>query len=129
MPYAQKSVSKRTRIMFPIIITIVVSAVVPQATAQKHIYIAFRISEQYGLLPANNMQGRPVVLELAKDVEPISPTAVADAVAATKGKVAYRKPVTVIAKVMDGQKVLIQTRIPVYQLGKILSFPTETLMR
>ncbi len=33
MPYEQKNVSKLTRIMFPIIITIVVSAVVPQATA------------------------------------------------------------------------------------------------
>ncbi len=33
MPYEQKSVSKLTRILFPIIITIVVSAIVPQATA------------------------------------------------------------------------------------------------
>lgn len=33
MPYQQKNVSKLTRIMFPIIITIVVSAVIPQATA------------------------------------------------------------------------------------------------
>ena len=33
MPYRAKSVSKTTRILFPIIITIVVSAVIPQATA------------------------------------------------------------------------------------------------
>ncbi len=33
MPYEQKSVSKLTRILFPVIITIVVSAIVPQATA------------------------------------------------------------------------------------------------
>ncbi len=33
MPYEQKSVSKLTRIMFPIIITIVASAIIPQATA------------------------------------------------------------------------------------------------
>ena len=33
MPYEQKSVSKRTRILFPIIITVVASAIVPQATA------------------------------------------------------------------------------------------------
>ena len=33
MPYEQKSVSKLTRILFPIIITIVVSAIIPQATA------------------------------------------------------------------------------------------------
>ena len=33
MPYEQKSVSKRTRILFPILITIVASAIIPQATA------------------------------------------------------------------------------------------------
>ncbi len=33
MPYEQKNVSKRTRILFPIIITAVVSAIIPQATA------------------------------------------------------------------------------------------------
>ena len=33
MPYEEKSVSKLTRILFPIIITIVASAVIPQATA------------------------------------------------------------------------------------------------
>ena len=33
MPYEQKSVSKRTRILFPIIITITVSAIIPQAAA------------------------------------------------------------------------------------------------
>ena len=33
MPYEPKAVSKRTRIMFPIIITIVASAIIPQATA------------------------------------------------------------------------------------------------
>jgi len=33
MPYEQKSVSKTTRIMFPIIITVVASAIIPQATA------------------------------------------------------------------------------------------------
>ena len=33
MPYEQKSVSRLTRILFPIIITIVVSAIIPQATA------------------------------------------------------------------------------------------------
>ena len=33
MPYEQKDVSKTTRILFPIIITVVASAIVPQATA------------------------------------------------------------------------------------------------
>lgn len=103
--------------------------VVPQASNKKHIYIAFRISDSQGLLHANNVEGRPVVLELSKDVEPIAPDSVSDAALATKGKVAYRKPVTVIAKITDGQQVLIQQRIPVYQLGSIMSFPIETMMR
>ncbi|MEE1330725.1 MAG: sodium ion-translocating decarboxylase subunit beta, partial [Acutalibacteraceae bacterium] len=33
MPYEQKNVSKLTRILFPIIITVVASAIIPQATA------------------------------------------------------------------------------------------------
>lgn len=103
--------------------------VVPQAFPKKLMYIAFRISDQQGLLPANNMQGRPVVLEIVEDAEKIDPTSVEEAALATKGKVAYRQPVTVVVKVMDGQKVLIQTRVPVYQLGKIMSFPIETLMK
>lgn len=103
--------------------------VVPDAAKQKHIYIAFRLSDSQGLLPANNMQGRPIVLELAADVEPIAPTAVSEAALATKGRVAYRKPVTVMAKLMDGQKVLMQTRVPVYQLGKIMSFPMDVTLK
>ena len=35
----------------------------------------------------------------------------------------------VIAKIMDGQKVLIQTRVPVYQLGKIMSFPMDVTLK
>lgn len=107
----------------------VVFDVVPQAFPKKLMYIAFRISDQHGLLPANNMQGRPVVLEIVEDMEKINPTSVEEAALATKGRVAYRQPVTVVVKVMDGQQVLIQTRVPVYQLGKIMSFPVETLMR
>ncbi len=103
--------------------------VVPDASKQKHMYIAFRLSDTQGLLPANNMQGRPFVLELLADAEPIAPTAVSEAALATKGRVAYRKPVTVVAKLMDGQKVLLQTRVPVYQLGKIMSFPLDVTLR
>lgn len=107
----------------------VVFDVVPDASKQKHMYIAFRLSDTQGLLPANNMQGRPFVLELTADGEPIAPTAVSEAALATKGRVAYRKPVTVMARLLDGQKVLLQTRVPVYQLGKIMSFPLDVTLK
>lgn len=103
--------------------------VVPKASNQKHIYIAFRLSDTQGLLPANNIQGRPFVLELTADGEPIAPTAVSEAALATKGRIAYRKPVTVMARLLDGQKVLLQTRVPVYQLGKIMSFPLDVTLK
>ena len=107
----------------------VVFDVVPKASNAKHVYMAFRISDTQGLLPSSNMQGRPIVVELVEDGEAIKPTPVAEAALNTKGRVAYRKPVTVIAKVKDGQQVLVQARVPVYQLGKIMSFPVETLMK
>jgi hypothetical protein len=107
----------------------VVFDVVPNASNAKHLYIAFRISDTHGLLPSGNMQGRPIVVELVEDGEAIKPTPLAEAALNTKGRVAYRKPVTVLARVKDGQQILVQARVPVYQLGKIMSFPVETLMK
>ncbi len=103
--------------------------VIPKASNKNHMYIAFRISDSQGLVPANNMQGRPIVLELVAGDEPIAPTSVSEAALNTKGRVAYRKPVTVTARILDGQKVLLQSRVPVYQLGKIQSFPIETTLK
>lgn len=103
--------------------------VIPSAANKNHMYIAFRLSDSQGLLPANNMQGRPFVLELVADGQTIAPTTVAEAALNTKGRVAYRKPVTVTARVLDGQKVLLQTRVPVYQLGKIESFPIDVTLK
>lgn len=107
----------------------VVFDVVPSARAAKQMYIAFRLSDTQGLLPANNMQGRPFVLELVAEGGEIFPTSVEEAALNTRGRVAYRKPLTVTAKLMDGQKVLIQSRVPVYQLGQILSFPIDVTLR
>lgn len=97
--------------------------VVPKANNEKQIYIAFRISESSGLMPANNLSGRPVVLELIKEEKVASVNI--DASSSSKDKVTYRKPAVVNARLMDGQELLLQSRIPVYQLGIELSFPLE----
>lgn len=107
----------------------VVFDVIPTASNSKQMYIAFRLSDTQGLLPANNVSGRPIVLELVADGENIAPTAFNEALAASKGKIVYRKPVTVLAKLIDGQNVLMQSRIPVYQLGKILTFPIDIAVK
>jgi len=96
---------------------------VPYAESQKQMYIAFRISDNLGLLPSNNLSGRPVVLELSQEGKPAEVPAMD--LSTSKGRVIYRKPATMNAKVMDGQTLLLQTRMPVYQLGNVLSFPLE----
>jgi hypothetical protein len=71
------------------------------------------------------MSGRPVYLELAVTEGKISGGVSAEETAASKGKVAYRTPLVVVARIVDGQTVLGQTRIPVYQFGKLLYFPLD----
>lgn len=90
--------------------------VVPTTTNPKQMYVAFRLSETEGLLPSSDVSGRPVILELALEQK----AAHQDMSSSKKGsgnQVFYRVPVTVTAKLIDSQKVLLQTRIPVYQLG------------
>ncbi|MCF0167399.1 MAG: DUF4831 family protein [Bacteroidales bacterium] len=101
--------------------------VMPKAGDAKQMYVAFRISETAGLLPANNVSGRPILLELTLD-EPSK----ASESATGKGdnsKVFYRVPATVTARILDGQTMLMQTRMPVYQLGQTLSFPISTILK
>ena len=61
--------------------------VVPSAANNKQMYIAFRISDNQGLLPANNVGGRPIVLELVADGENIQNVSAAEATANSKGRI------------------------------------------
>lgn len=97
--------------------------VVPSPDNQKQIYIAFRFSDTQGLLPASNIAGRPVVLELSLE-DKVAPAPKTD-ISGGKGSIVYRRPAAMVAKVIDGQNILLQTRVPVYQLGNLLSFPIE----
>jgi len=95
--------------------------VVP-AEGEMQIYIAFRVSETQGLLPSDNLSGRPIVFELIKDEK--SADLNMDTTPA-KGRILYRKPLMMRGRLSDGQTVLMQTRVPVYQLGTMLSFPID----
>jgi hypothetical protein len=99
--------------------------IVPKAKNAKQSYVVFRISDTQGLLPPDNMSGRPVYLELTVTDGKIAPEISAEEIAASKGKVAYRMPLVVTARLLDGQTVIGQTRIPVYQFGKLAYFPLD----
>ena len=95
----------------------------PIASQSRQAYIAFRFSEQEGLMPASNVSGRPIVLELKADASSSqAPWVVPDA-GKSAIKLFYRKPVTMQLLLSDGQELLAQSRVLVYQLGKTLSFP------
>ena len=64
MPYEQKSVSKLTRILFPIIITVVVSAVVPQATALIGFLMFGNLIRECGVLESLSETAQKVLANL-----------------------------------------------------------------
>ncbi|MBQ7095605.1 MAG: sodium ion-translocating decarboxylase subunit beta [Clostridia bacterium] len=64
MPYEQKNVSKLTRVLFPIIITIVVSAVVPQATALIGFLMFGNLIRECGVLDSLSETAQKVLANL-----------------------------------------------------------------
>ncbi len=64
MPYEQKSVSKLTRIMFPVIITIVASAIVPQATALIGFLMFGNLIRECGVLESLSETAQKVLANL-----------------------------------------------------------------
>ena len=64
MPYEQKSVSKLTRILFPIIITAVASAIVPQATALIGFLMFGNLIRECGVLDSLSETAQKVLANL-----------------------------------------------------------------
>ena len=86
-------------------------------------YVAFRFSETEGLLPFGNVGGRPILLEIDTSAEETIPRLLADESRIRTGlRLYYRQPVITLVRLTDGQKELLQARIPVYQKGPVLNF-------
>ncbi len=91
--------------------------VIPEAGRENQMYIAFRISDVNGLVPSDDMTGRPVVME-------IQPQAVeqVEAKRVNAEVVHYRIPAICTVRIKNGTD-LLQARVPVYQLGQESSLP------
>ncbi|MBR1406484.1 MAG: DUF4831 family protein [Bacteroidales bacterium] len=95
--------------------------IIPAAGAQQR-YVAFRLSDTAGLVSSDNVSGKPYLLELLPQE-----VAAAAGAAGSKGNLAhYRVPAICTVKLSDGVNVLLQTRIPVYQLGVESTFPINS---
>lgn len=115
--------------------------VLPKADQPNQLYIAFRFSDTKGLILADNISGRPIMLELVREAQAVKTEQVVEPVidntskkssksqgqVQSFGNISYRIPAICIAKIVDGQELLLQSRIPVYQLGETLTFPLQTI--
>lgn len=94
--------------------------VVPVKDRKNQRYVAFRLSDADGLVSADDMSGKPYLLELVP--QEILPATGKGGTA--KGDVVfYRIPAICTVKLIDGVHPVLQSRVPVYQLGIESCFP------
>ena len=104
--------------------------VVPQAEQPRQMYVAFRLSDMAGLLPADNVSGKPILMEIIpQSFAPIEVTE--DDVKSKKKEVLayYRIPAICTIRLMEGADLLLQSRMPVYQLGRETSIPVNVILK
>lgn len=104
--------------------------VIPEAGRESQRYIAFRLSDSSGLVPADNLSGKPIVMELVPQIfEQIEEPMEKDAKKVPAVLAYYRIPAVCTVKLTDGVNVLLQSRIPVYQLGQESSLPVNVMLK
>ena len=99
---------------------------VPSPEAKSQVYVAFRLSDSEGLVAADNMGGKPYFAELV-------PESIAEAPKIEPAKnqkldqeIIYRIPAVCSVRLTDGVSTLLQSRVPVYQLGMDETYPIYT---
>jgi hypothetical protein len=99
-----------------------------EKTAKGEVF--FRFSEERGVLPKNDLSGRPITIDVIKDDNLASKQgAVSVSTNPESGKsgVFYRTPGFGEVKIMDGNKLLGGTRAPIAQFGTTSPVPEELL--
>ncbi len=94
--------------------------VIPEKDRKTQNYVAFRISDTDGIVPADNVSGKPYLLEIT-----YQPIAEAEGKAARAGGnvAVYRIPAICTVCLSDGVTRLLQDRMAIYQLGTESYFP------
>jgi hypothetical protein len=96
-------------------------------------YFIFRFNEEKGVLPANDLTGRPIIVELEalKQVESLSNLIYKNdnpEEPRYHDKIYYRIPDLVKVKVYDGSSLIAIRKVPVEQYGQIVQIPAMYFM-
>jgi hypothetical protein len=101
--------------------------VIPDPAKESQMYVAFRMSETGGLVPADNLSGKPVLMEIAVQ-DFVQPTG-AEEKKSKDVAVYYRIPAACTVKLLDGMNLILQSRMPIYQLGQESSLPVNMVLK
>jgi len=104
--------------------------VIPKADRDNQRYVVFRVSDTQGLVGADNLTGRPIVMEfIPQPIEQVVPENT-DAIKKVPSVLAwFRIPAICTVRLTDGVEILLQSRIPVYQLGQESSMPVNVILK
>lgn len=97
----------------------------PSSDARDQIYVIFRLSDEEGLLPAEEIGGKPYYLDIVPQELASAPASDPKAASKAKAVQTVRIPAICDVKVSDGVKPFLQSRIPVYQLGEDRVYPVQ----
>ena len=104
--------------------------VVPSAVQENQMYIAFRLSDTDGLVPADNLSGKPVIMQIIPQEFAQTEVSAEEVKNNQKPVLAYyRIPAVCTVKLMDGANLLLQSRMPVYQLGQESTLPVNVILK
>jgi len=90
----------------------------------------FRISDENGIVPANDLSGKPVMIEFEIDkdlAQKYTGMAKSDNPAAGQSGVYYRIPGRAMVKIINDMNVVATTRATIAQFGAIAPVPEELL--
>ena len=100
-------------------------SVIPQAG--ENTVVICRFSENGGLLPASDLSGRPITLELNPEGKTANSPWVGQKGKDTKGSVYYRIADMVNCRLTDGNREITTERMPIYQFGVIVQMPVSAI--
>ena len=103
--------------------------VIPDAANESNMYVAFRLSDTAGLVPADNLSGKPVIMEIVPQTFADPAVTVEDEKNKKEVLAYYRIPAVCTVRLMDGANLLLQSRMPIYQLGRESSLPVNVILK